>query len=177
MHNSEKVWHRARNCKSNWGLVSSIPSQNAVLIGYEISNWLSIQLGVRQGCILSSTMFNAFLDYIITAAFDGFEGTVGTGSWPITNLRFADDTDLMAGKAEELIDLTSRLESATRFGRQINRHKPVMRMRINKDVAATIGGKYGKWWHSWNTFAWSDYYRWCCCSDIVTGKAEAHLER
>ena len=60
--------------------MSSIPSQNAVLIGYEISNWLSIQLGVRQGCILSSTMFNAFLDYIITAAFDGFEGTVGTGS-------------------------------------------------------------------------------------------------
>ena len=41
----------------------------------------------------SPSCLDAFLDYIILEVFDGFEGTVGTGSWPITNLRFADDID------------------------------------------------------------------------------------
>ena len=56
--------------------------------------------------------------------FDGFEGAVSIGGRLITNLRFADDIDLVAGKAEELVNLTRRLEeSANKFGMQISAGK------------------------------------------------------
>ena len=65
-----------------------------------------------------------FLECVIVEAFDRIEGTVGIGGRSITNLRFADGIDLVAGKAEILIDLTSRREeSAKRFDMQISAEK------------------------------------------------------
>ena len=69
---------------------------------------VTAQVGVRQGFILSPTIFNVFLEYIIKEAFDRFEGTVGIRGRSTTNLRFADEIDLVAGKSEELVDLTSK---------------------------------------------------------------------
>ena len=91
--------------------------------------FVTAQVCVRQGFILSPTIFNILLEYIImvvfeTAVFDGFEGTVDIGGRSTTNLRFADEIYLVAGKSEELVDLTSRLdENAKRFGMQINAEK------------------------------------------------------
>jgi len=78
---------------------------------------------VTPGCLLSPTSFNVYLEYIITEAFDGFEG--GSKYWRyITNLRFADDIYLVAGKAKELVNLTRRLEeSVNTFGMQISAGK------------------------------------------------------
>ena len=49
--------------------------------------------GMRQGCLLSLTLFNIFLEMIMNEVLEEFEGTVR----PIFNLRFTDDIDLIAG--------------------------------------------------------------------------------
>ena len=57
---------------------------------------------VQQGCLLSPTQPNIFLERIMTDALEDHEGTVSIGGRTITNLRFADDIDGFAGEEEEL---------------------------------------------------------------------------
>ena len=76
-------------------------------------------------------------------ALDGFEGSVSIGGRTVTNLRFADDIDLVAGQAEELGTLTRRLEeSAKQLGMQISAEKSkVMRMGSSDEMDASINGE------------------------------------
>ena len=50
----------------------------------------------------SAVLFNIFLERILTDALEGHESTVRIGSRTITNLRFANDIDGLAGEEEEL---------------------------------------------------------------------------
>ena len=52
--------------------------------------------------LISSILFNIFLERITTGALEDRDGTVGIGSRTITNLHFAGDTDGLAGKEEAL---------------------------------------------------------------------------
>ena len=74
----------------------------AVLFNGSIEDWFQRTVGVRQGCLLSPTLFNMFLERIMTDALEDHEGTVSIGGRTITNLRFADDIDGLAGEKEEL---------------------------------------------------------------------------
>ena len=74
---------------------------SAVLFSSSIGDWFRTTVGVRQGCLLSSSLFNLFLERITTDAIEDHEGTVSIGGRTITNLRFADDIDGLAGKEEE----------------------------------------------------------------------------
>ena len=74
----------------------------AVLFNGSIGDLFRTKVGVRQGCLLSSTLFNIFPERIMTDAVEDHEGTVSTGGRTITNLCFADDIDGLAGKEEEL---------------------------------------------------------------------------
>ena len=67
-----------------------------------IGDWFDTSVGVCQGCLLSPTLFNIFLERILTDALDGHIGTVSIGGLLITNLRFADDIDGITGSKEEL---------------------------------------------------------------------------
>ena len=69
-------------------------------------DWFQIGKGVRQGCILSSCLFNLYAEYIMrNARLDEVQAGVKITGKNINNLRYADDTRLMAESEEELKSL------------------------------------------------------------------------
>ena len=71
--------------------------------GHETTDWFKIGKGVCQGCILSLCLFNLYAEYIMKNA--GLEEAQAGMKIPrrgINNLRYADDTTLMAESEEEL---------------------------------------------------------------------------
>ena len=78
---------------------------SAVYLNNSIGDWFRTTVGVRQGCVLFPTLFNIFLERIMTDALNGHEGTVSISGRNITSLRFADDVDGLAGTEEEIADL------------------------------------------------------------------------
>ena len=58
--------------------------------------WFRTTFGVRQGCLLSPTHFNIFLERIMSDALEEHDVKVSIGGRTITNLRFADDIDALA---------------------------------------------------------------------------------
>ena len=97
---------------------------SAVLFNSSIGDWFRTSVGVRQGCLLSPTHFNIFLERIMTDTVKDHEGTVSIGGRTITNLRFADDIDGLAGEEEEPANLVERLDKAsTAYGMKISAEK------------------------------------------------------
>ena len=70
---------------------------NAVLFKCSIEDCFRTAVEVRQGCPLSPTFYNIFLERIMTDALEDHEGTVSIGDRTFTNPRFADDIDGIAG--------------------------------------------------------------------------------
>ena len=67
--------------------------------------------GVCQGCILSLCLFNLYAEYIMrNARLDEAQVRIKTARRNINNLRYADDTTLMAGSKEELKSLLMKLK-------------------------------------------------------------------
>ena len=67
------------------------------------ADWFQIGKGVRQGCILSPCLFNFYAEYIMrNAGLDEAEAGIKIAGRNINNLRYADDTTLMAESEEEL---------------------------------------------------------------------------
>ena len=97
---------------------------SAVLFNSSTGDWFRTTDGVRQGCLLSPTLCNIFLERITTDALEDNEGTVSIGGRTITNLRFADDIDGLAGEEEELAKLVECLDKAsTAYGMEISAEK------------------------------------------------------
>ena len=82
-----------------------------VRTGHGTTDWFKIEKGVRQGCILSSCLFNFFAEYIMqNAGLDDSQARIKIARRNINNLRYADDTTLMAGSEEKLKSLLMRLK-------------------------------------------------------------------
>jgi len=65
-------------------------------------DWFQIGKGVRQGCILSPCLFNLYAEYIMqNSRLHEAEAGIKTDRRNINNLRYADDTTLMAESEEE----------------------------------------------------------------------------
>ena len=64
-----------------------------------------LTIGVRQGCLLSPTLFNIFLERIMSRALEEHDGRVSIGGRNVTNLQFADDKDALAEEKQVLEDL------------------------------------------------------------------------
>ena len=68
-----------------------------VRTGHGTTDWFQIQKGVHQGCILSSCLFNLYAEYIMRNTWlDEAQAGTKTAKRNINNLRYADDTTLMA---------------------------------------------------------------------------------
>ena len=110
-------------------------NQGIVKIDKSTSDPFSFGKGVRQGCILSPILFNAYGEYIIRRTCEDWEGGVTIGGSKITNLRYADDTTLLAANETEMINLLTRMEEISlELGLKINHAKTKLMVvdRANK---------------------------------------------
>ena len=74
-----------------------------VRTGHETTDWLQTGKGVWQGYILSHCLFNLYAEYIMrNAGLDEAQAEIKIARRIINNLRYADDTTLMAESEEEL---------------------------------------------------------------------------
>ena len=74
-----------------------------VRTGHGTTDWFQIGKGVRQGCILSPHLFNFYAEYVMrNAGLDEAHAGIKIAGRNISNLRYADDTTLMAESEEEL---------------------------------------------------------------------------
>ena len=87
-------------------------SQKAtVRTGHGTTDWFQIGKGVHQGCILSACLFNLYAEYIIrNAGLDEAQTGIKIAGRNINNLRYADDTTLMAESKEELKNLLIKVK-------------------------------------------------------------------
>ena len=88
-------------------------------------DWFKIGKGVRQGCILSSYLFNLYAEYIMwNARLDEAQVEIKTAGRNTNNLRYADDTSLVAEHEEELKRLLMKVkEESEKAGLKLNIHK------------------------------------------------------
>ena len=82
-----------------------------VRTGHGTTDWFQIGKGVHQGYILSPCLFNLYAEYIIrNAELDEEQAGIKIARRNINNLRYADDTTLMAESKEELKSLLMKVK-------------------------------------------------------------------
>ena len=96
-----------------------------VRTGHGTMDWFEIGKGVRQGCILSPCLFNFYAEYIMrNARLDEAQVGIKIAGKNINNLRYADDTILMAESEEELKNLLMKVkEESEKVDLKLNIHK------------------------------------------------------
>ena len=145
----DRVWHEAlwatmRLYNININLITVIQklyekSTSAVCFNNSTGDWFKTSVGARQGCLLSPTLFNILLERIMTDALEDHAGTVSIGGRTITNLRFADDLDGLAGTETELANLVERLDkTSAAYGMQISAEKSKLMTNNITGISSTI---------------------------------------
>ena len=87
-----------------------------VRTGYGTADWFQIGKGVRQGRILSPCLFNLYAEYIMrNAGLDEAQTGIKIAGRNINNLRYADDTILMAESEEELKSLLMKVKESEKL--------------------------------------------------------------
>ena len=96
-----------------------------VRTGHGTTDWFQIGKGVRQGCILSPSLFNFYAEYIMrNAGLDEAQAGIKIARRSINNLRYADGTTLMAESEEELKSLLRKVkEESEKVGLKLNIQK------------------------------------------------------
>ena len=95
-----------------------------VRTGHGATDWFQIGKGVYQGCILSPYLFNFYAEYVMTnAGLDEAQSGIKIAGRNISNLRYADDTTLMA-ESEELKSLLMKVKvESEKVGLKLNIQK------------------------------------------------------
>ena len=96
-----------------------------VRTGHGTKDWFQIGKGVCQGCIFSPCLFNLYAEYIMrNAGLEETQAGIKTAGKNVNNLRYADDTTLMAESEEELKSLLMKVkEESEKVGLKLNIQK------------------------------------------------------
>ena len=96
-----------------------------VRTGHRTTDWFQIGKGVHQGCILSPCLFNLYAEYIMrNTRLDEAQAGIKIAGRNINNLRYADDTTLMAESKKELKSLLMKVkEESEKVGLKLNIQK------------------------------------------------------
>ena len=96
-----------------------------VRTGHGTTDWFQIGNGVRQGCILSPCLFNFYAEYIMrNTGLEETKAGIKIARRNINNLRYTDDTTLMAESEEELKSLLMKVkEESEKVGLKLNIQK------------------------------------------------------
>ena len=122
-----------------WVLRNLYAGQEAtVRTGHGTTNWFQIGKGVHQGCLLSPCLFNLYVEYIMrNTGLDEAQPRIKIAGRNINNLRYADDTTLMAESKEELKSLLREVkEESEKAG--LN---STFRKRGSWDLVPSLHGK------------------------------------
>uniref|UniRef100_A0AC11CV90 Uncharacterized protein n=1 Tax=Ovis aries TaxID=9940 RepID=A0AC11CV90_SHEEP len=115
--------------------------------GHGTTDWLQIGKGVRQGCLLSPCLFNFYAEYIMrNTGLEAAQAKIKIAGRNINNLRYADDTTLMAESEEELKSLLMKVkEESDKVGLKLNIQKtkimasgPITSWEIDGETVETV---------------------------------------
>ena len=118
-----------------------------VRTGHGTTDWFQIGKGVRQGCILSPCLFNLYAEYIMrNAGLEEAQAGIKIAGRNINNLRYADDTALMAESEEELKSLLMKVkEESEKVGLKLNIQKtkimasdPITSWQLDGETVETV---------------------------------------
>ena len=121
--------------------------QEATGTGHGITDWFQIGKGVYQSCILSPCLFNLYAEYILrNAGLEEAQAEIKIAGRNINNLRYADDTSLMAESEEELKSLLMKVkEESEKVGLKLNFKKtkilassPITSWEIDGETMETV---------------------------------------
>ena len=100
-----------------------------VRTGHGTTDWFQIGKEVRQGCILSPCLFNLYAEYIMrNTGLEETQAGIKIARRNINNLRYADDTTLIADGEEELKSLLKKVkEESEKAGFKLN----IQKMKMN----------------------------------------------
>ena len=92
-----------------------------VRTGHGTTDWFQIGKGVRQGCLLSSCLFNFYAEYIMrNAGLEDTQAGIKMARRNINNLRYAGDTTLMAESEEELKSIWMKVKESEKVDLELN---------------------------------------------------------
>ena len=115
------------------------------------TDWFQIGKGVRQGCILPPCLFNLYAEYIMrNAGLEEAQAEIKIAGRNINNLRYADDTTLMAESEEELKSLLMKVKKESeKVGLKLNIQKtkimtsgPIISWQIDGETVETVSDFY-----------------------------------
>ena len=124
-----------------------------VRTGHRTTDWFQIGKGVRQGCIFSPCLFNFYAEYIMrNTGLEAAQAGIKIVGRNINNLRYADDTTLMAESEEKLKNLLMKVkEESEKVGLKLNiqitkimASSPITSWEIDGETVETV----------------SDYFSW-----------------
>ena len=124
-----------------------VGQEATVTTGHGTTDWFQIGKRVCQGCILSPCLFNFYAEYIIrNAGLEEAQDRIKTAGRNINNLRYADDTTVMAESEEELKSLMMKVKDENeKVGLKLNIQKtkimasgPIISWEIDGETVETV---------------------------------------
>ena len=114
-HNKLENFSRDGNIRPpDLPLEKSVCKSGSDRTGHGTTDWLQIEKGVHQDCILSPCLFNLYAEYVMrNAGLDEAQAGIKIARRNINNLRYANNTTLMAETEEELKSLLMKVKEAS----------------------------------------------------------------